>query len=86
MKGLADRGESSIRMVFRLQLAGNMRGRRHTEKLCFRPGKEHDSRSFVDTTGGLIGTFVPDAGYLLKEYLQKMYNSGTKTCKATRKI
>ncbi len=46
-------------------------------KLCFRPGKEHDSRSFVDITEGLEGTFVTDAGYLLKEEeLKKMFDSG----------
>ena len=55
-------------------------------KLCFRPGKEHDSRSFVDITEGLEGTFVTDAGYLLKEEeLKKMFDSGRKPCTATRK-
>ena len=55
-------------------------------KLCFRPGREHDSRSFVDITEGLTGTFVSDAGYLLKEEeLKKMFDSGRKTCTVTRK-
>ena len=39
-------------------------------KRSFRPGKEHDSRSFVDITEWRTGTFEPDAGYLLKEELK----------------
>ena len=54
--------------------------------LCFRPGSEHDSKTFVDITEGFEGIFVTDAGYLLKEDdLKKMYESGRKTCTATKK-
>lgn len=55
-------------------------------KLCFRPGKEHDSQAFAVITEGLEGIFVTDAGYLLKEAdLKRMFESGRKPCTATRK-
>jgi hypothetical protein len=55
-------------------------------KICFRPGNEHDSKAFSDSTKGLEGTIVTDAGYLLKEKeLEQMYQSGRKPCTATRK-
>jgi hypothetical protein len=36
-------------------------------KISFRWGNEHDSKAFSDSTEGLEGTIVTDAGYLLKE-------------------
>ena len=55
-------------------------------KICFRPGSEHDSKAFDDSTKGLKGTFVTDAGYLLKESeLKEMFESGRRPCTATRK-
>ena len=48
-------------------------------KICFRPGNEHDNKAFSDSTKGLEGTIVTDAGYLLKEKeLEQMYQSGIK--------
>lgn len=85
MKGLADRGKSPKGWFFGFNLQGICAADSTLIKLCFRPGKEHDRRSFVDITEGLIGTFEPDAGYLLREYLKKMFNSGRKTYTATRK-
>ena len=86
MKGLASRGKSTKGWFFGFKLQGICTADGTLIKLCFRPGKEHDSRSFVDMTEGLEGTFVTDAGYLLKEEeLKKMFDSGRKPCTATRK-
>ena len=86
MKGLASRGKSTKGWFFSFKLQGICTADGTIVKLCFRPGKEHDSRSFVDITEGLEGTFVTDAGYLLKEEeLKKMFDSSRKPCTATRK-
>ena len=85
MKRLADKGKSSKGWFFGFNLQGICTAGSTRIKRCFRQGKKHDSRSFVDITEGLIGTFEPDAGYLLREYLQEMYDSGRKTYTATRK-
>ena len=86
MKGLASRGKSTKGWFFGFKLQGICTANGTVVRLCFRPGKEHDSQSFADITEGLEGTFVTDAGYLLKEAeLKKMFDSGRKTCTATRK-
>ena len=86
MKGLASRGKSTKGWFYGFKLQGICTGDGTLVKLCFRSGSEHDSQAFTDITDGMEGTFVTDAGYLLKEEeLGKMYHSGRKTCTATRK-
>ena len=86
MKGLASRGKSTKGWFYGFKLQGICTGDGTLVNLCFRPGKEHDSQAFTDITKGMKGTFVTDAGYLLKEKeLRKMFQSGRKTCTATRK-
>ena len=85
-KGFASRGKSTKGWFFGFKLQGICTADGTLVRLCFRPGREHDSRAFVDITEGLEGTFVTDAGYLLKESeLKKMFDSGRKPCTATRK-
>ena len=85
-KGFASRGKSTKGWFYGFKLQGICTADGTLVKLCFRPGKEHDSHAFVDITEGLEGTFVTDAGYLLKESeLKKMFDSGRKPCTATRK-
>ena len=85
-KGFASRGKSTKGWFFGFKLQGICTADGTLVKLSFRPGREHDSRAFVDITEGLEGTFVTDAGYLLKESeLKKMFDSGRKPCTATRK-
>ncbi len=85
-KGFASRGKSTKGWFYGFKLQGICTADGTLVKLCFRPGKEHDSQAFVDITEGLEGTFVTDAGYLLKESeLKKMFDSGRKPCTATRK-
>ena len=43
-------------------------------KLCFRPGKEHDSQAFADITEGLEGIFVTD----VMPWFLPYFNSVTK--------
>jgi len=62
-------------MVFRLQIAGNMHDLLLSHKAQLPSGREHGSRSFVNITEGLTGTFEPDAGYLLREEtVKKMFD------------
>ena len=85
-KGFASRGKSTKGWFFGFKLQGICTADGTLVRLCFRPGKEHDSHAFVDITEGLEGTFVTDAGYLLKESeLKKMFDSGRKPCTAARK-
>ena len=85
-KGFASRGKSTKGWFYGFKLQGICTADGTLVKLCFRPGKEHDSQVFVDITEGLEGTFVTDAGYLLKKSeLKKMFDSGRKPCTATRK-
>jgi len=86
MKSVASRGKSTKGWFYGFKLQGVCTKDGTVVKLCFRPGKEHDSQAFNDSTKGLFGTFVTDAGYLLKkEELEKMYESGRKPVTATRK-
>ena len=86
MKKVASRGKSTKGWFYGFKLQGVCTKDGTLIKLCFRPGKEHDSQAFDDSTKGLFGTFVTDAGYLLKEEdLEKMYESGRKPVTATRK-
>ncbi len=85
-KGIASRGKSTKGWFYGFKLQGVCTKDGTLVKLCFRPGKEHDSQAFDDSTKGLFGTFVTDAGYLLKDKeLMKMYESGRKPCTAARK-
>ena len=85
-KGIASRGKSTKGWFYGFKLQGICTGDGTLVKLCFRPGKEHDSQAFADITEGLEGIFVTDAGYLLKEAdLKRMFESGRKPCTATRK-
>lgn len=86
MKSVASRGKSTKGWFYGFKLQGVCTKDGTVVKLCFRPGKEHDSQAFNDSTKDLFGTFVTDAGYLLKkEELEKMYESGRKPVTATRK-
>ena len=86
MKKVASRGKFTKGWFYGFKLQGVCTKDGTVVKLCFRPGKEHDSQAFDDSTKGLFGTFVTDAGYLLKEEdLEKMYESGRKPVTATRK-
>ncbi|MBQ7159928.1 MAG: hypothetical protein IJS09_10990 [Treponema sp.] len=48
MKGLASRGKSTKGWFFGFKLQGICTADGTIIKLCFRPGKKHDSQSFVD--------------------------------------
>lgn len=85
-KGVASRGKSTKGWFFGFKLHGVCAADGTLVGLCFRPGREHDSKAFADVTEGLEGTFVVDAGYLLKESeLGKMFGSCRKPCTATRR-
>jgi len=85
-KGVASRGKSTKGWFYGFKLQGVCTKDGSLMKICFRPGSEHDSKAFNESTKGMTGTFVTDAGYLLKnEELEKMYSSGRKPCTATRK-
>lgn len=85
-KSVARRGKSTKGWFYGFKLQGVCTKDGTLLKICFRPGNEHDSKAFDDSTKGMEGTFVTDAGYLLKdEDLAKMYESGRKPCTATRK-
>lgn len=85
-KGVASRGKSTKGWFYGFKLHGVCTDDGTLVRLCFRPGREHDSRAFADITEGLEGIFVADAGYLLKQAdLKKMYESGRKPCAAARK-
>ena len=85
-KGVATRGKSTKGWFYGFKLQGVCTKDGTLVRLCFLPGKENDSRAFADSTEGLVGTIVTDAGYLLKkDELKKMYESGRKPCTATRK-
>ena len=85
-KAIASRGKSTKGWFYGFKLQGVCTKDGTLVKICFRPGSEHDSKAFDDSTKGLKGTFVTDAGYLLKESeLKEMFESGRKPCTATRK-
>lgn len=85
-KKIASRGKSTKGWFYGFKLQGVCTKDGTLVKLCFRPGKEHDSKAFNDLTKGLSGIFVTDAGYLLKENeLREMFESGRKPYTATRK-
>ena len=85
-KGIASRGKSTKGWFYGFKLQGVCTKDGTLVKLCFRPGKEHDSKAFNESTKGLFGTFVTDSGYLLKEdELRRMFESGRKPCSAARK-
>jgi len=85
-KAVASRGKSTKGWFYGFKLQGVCTKNGILLKICFRPGNEHDSKAFSDSTKGLEGTIVTDAGYLLKEKeLEQMYQSGRKPCTATRK-
>jgi len=85
-KSVASRGKSTKGWFYGFKLQGVCTKKGTLLKICFRPGSEHDSQAFSDSTEGLEGTIVTDAGYLLKEKeLKQMYQSGRKPCTATRK-
>lgn len=85
-KAVASRGKTTKGWFYGFKLQGVCTKDGTLMKICFRLGSEHDSRAFDDSTNGMKGTFVTDAGYLLKdEELSKMYESGRKPCTAARK-
>ena len=85
-QGVASRGKSTKGWFYGFKLQGVCTRNGMLLKICFRPGKEHDSTSFSDSTERLEGTIVTDAGYLLRDKeLKQMYHSGRKPCTATRK-
>ena len=86
MKAVASRGKSTKGWFFGFKLHGVCTKDGTLVKICFTTGSEHDSKAFDSTTKGLVGLFVTDAGYLLKEEeLEKMYASARKPVTATRK-
>jgi len=86
MKAVASRGKSTKGWFFGFKLHGVCTEDGTLVKICFRAGSEHDSKAFDSATKGLVGLFVTDAGYLLKEEeLEKMYASARKPVTATRK-
>jgi hypothetical protein len=85
-KAIASRGKSTKDWFYGFKLQGVCNEKGLLQKICFRPGSEHDSKAFNDMTKGMKGTFVTDAGYLFKdEDLKVLYMSGRKPCTATRK-
>ena len=85
-KAIASRGKSPKGWFYGIKLQGVCTKYGTLVKICFRPGSEHDSKAFDDSTKGLKGTFVTDAGYLLKESeLKEMFESERKPCTATRR-
>lgn len=80
-KAIASRGKSTKGWFYGFKLQGVCTKDGTLVKICFRPGSEHDSKAFDDSTKGLEGTFVTDAGYLLKESeLKEMFESGRRPC------
>ena len=71
MKAVASRGKSTKGWFFGFKLHGVCIKDGTLVKICFTTGSEHDSKAFDSTTKGLVGLFVTDAGYLLKEEEQE---------------
>ena len=77
MKGIASRGKSTKGWFYGFKLQGVCKKDGTLVSLMLRNGSEHDSQAFIDVTEGLEGTFVADAGYLLKKKDKiTMYSSG----------
>lgn len=85
-RSVARRGKTTKGWFYGFKLHGVCTKDGTLVRLCFRPGNEHDSKAFDASTSGLSGTFVTDAGYLLREAeILQMLMTGRKPCCAPRK-
>jgi ribosomal protein L32 len=82
----ASRGKTTKGWFYGFKLHGTCDEEGNLLNICFTTGSVHDSQLAENITGGLEGTFVADAGYILKEStLQSLYEKHRRILAAARK-
>jgi hypothetical protein len=85
-KGYAVRGKTSRGWFFGFKAHGVCTKAGELLEVFFTPGNVHDSQVVSETTEGLEGVFVGDAGYLLKEEVfRELYEQHRHIMSAARK-
>lgn len=85
-KGFAEMGKTTKGWFYGFKLQGICDGDMNLVSLRFTKGSVHDNKAYEETSRGLKGTIVSDAGYLQKkDDLRMMFESGRIPFCATRK-